>query len=1351
MAGDSSSIDAPLPLSTVLHMLTIKLSPTNYLLWHKQMVPLLAYQQLTGYVDGSIPPPPATITNGETTSPNPAYASWSTADQRALILIQSSLSEEAMAETLGYSTSRAVWTALADIYQHDSLERTHTLRDSLRHLKKGNSTVSEYSRKFKGICDQLQAIGHPLTEDDKSHWFLCGLGSSFETFSTTQRLLLPRPKFRDLLSQAESHEMFLQSISDSSVAPVAFHTTSSRGSSDSSRGHGRSSRGSSNRGRGRGNRRRPTCQLCRKEGHYASQCPDLQTFARGPSSIDANLADAFHAQCSTSAPDWYVDTGASAHMTPTSANLDAASSYSGNDFVLFGNGNDASISHIGRSHISPNISLLDVLVVPKLTKSLLSVSKLTRDNPVDVVFSDPMFLIQNRHSKQTLAQGRRRNGLYILEKGQQAFLANLSSKRIQASFELWHSRLGHVSHDTISVLNKLGCLSISSILPTPRICSSCQLSKSKRLSFNPNLKRSMHVLDLVHCDLWGPSPVVSIDGFRFYAIFIDDYSRFTWFYPMKAKSDFSKVLATFVALVQTQFSCKIKIFQSDGGTEFTNNHVQALLSQNGTHHRLSCPYTPQQNGRAERKHRHLTETGLAIMFNAHVPAIFWSHAFGSAVYIINRLPTKLLDNKSPYELLFSTTPNYGNFRVFGCCVYPYLRDYSSHKLAPRSASCVFLGYSTKYKGYRCLDPSTNRVYTTRHAQFDENHFPFKDPRATAPSDVHLLTTYCDDYPLPVTPPAPSPAPIPHLVPPLPCTMCATPPVAAQPFDQPSPSPSSSPSSPVAPSQPSASGHPMTTRSKAGIFKPRHFADLTHVAKPALFAAKEPKGFKTAAKDPKWYAAMCDEMKALRLNATWDLVPRPANSNIVGSKWVFRTKFLVDGSIDKFKARLVAQGFTQVPGIDYSATFSPVVKASTVRIILSLAVLNRWPLHQLDVKNAFLHGELSDVVHMEQPPGFIDTRFPNHVCRLKKALYGLKQAPRAWFQRLSSFLLSIGFTCSRADTSLFVFKKDANILYLLVYVDDIILTGNNANLIRFFISRLNKEFQITDLGKLNYFLGLEVSYHASGLFLSQSKYAHDILARAHLLDAKPAATPLSTSAYFTTQGTPFHDPTLYRSLVGALQYLTISRPDLSYAVNQVSQFLHAPTQDHFQAVKRIMRYVKGTLSYGLSFSHATAPTILGYSDADWARCIETRRSTYGYSIFLGGNLVSWSAKKQPTVSRSSCESEYRALANTAAEIIWITHLLRELHVLPSGRPTLLCDNRSALFLSQNPISHKRAKHIDIDYHFVRELVLSGKLHTRYISTHQQLADIFTKSLPRPLFEEFRSKLRVGPPPLRLWGG
>ncbi|GJU27803.1 retrovirus-related pol polyprotein from transposon TNT 1-94 [Tanacetum coccineum] len=984
------------------------------------------------------------------------------------------------------------------------------------------------------------------------------------------------------------------------------------------------------------------------------------------------------------------------------------------------------------------------------------------------------FPIQDRETKQVIAQGLCEDGLYVLRDTPMALAATVGVSR-KASFELWHNRLGHVSFDVISTLNKLGVLDVTSILPKPNICKPCQLSKSQRLPFELNSKRSSYPLDLIHCDLWGPAPVSS-DGYLYYVIFVDDYSRFTWFYPLKTKSGFYTVLSAFIKLVQTQLSRKIKVFQSDGGTEFVNHTVRKIFEDNGTLHRLSCPYTPQQNGRAERKHRHLVETGLAMLFHAHVPASYWVDAFSSATYIINRLPTKLLGNHSPFELLYSRLPNYTNFRAFGCLVYPYLRDYSAHKLAPRSIPCVFIGYNPQYKGYKCLDPDSSRIYITRHARFDEVTFPFASTANPNALSTLQLCTFLEDGP-PI-----SDAPVPESRPTdtrpsssSPCGLCPVPTTAAEPIHEPDSTPSSpysseddnpptdsddvsshgAPPAPpaTAPTEPS-SVHQMKTRSKSGIFKTKHspdFVSLTsHALHAALFSLVQPKGFKSAAKHPQWMAAMHDEMEALKQNCTWTLVPRPSASNIVGSKWVYRIKYHADGSVERFKARVVAQGFTQIPGLDYSHTFSPVVKASTVRIVLSLAVLHRWRLHQLDVKNAFLHGHLNETVYMEQPPGFIDPQFPNHVCKLSKALYGLKQAPRAWFHRLSSFLLAHGFVCSRADTSLFVFTKDSCIMYLLVYVDDLILTGNNESLLTSFTTRLNQEFAIKDLGDLSYFLGLEVSYTNDGLFLSQAKYATDVLTRAALLDSKPVSTPLAANEVFVTGGSLFANPTLYRSLVGALQYLTITRPDLSYAVNQASQFLHAPTDAHFQSVKRILRYVKGTITYGLIFRRPHSNSILGYSDADWARCIETRRSTYGYSIFLGGNLVSWSAKKQPTVSRSSCESEYRAMANTAAEIIWITHLLRELHALPPDRPTLLCDNKSALFMSQNPVSHKRAKHIDLDYHFVRELVASGKLYTKFIPTKLQVADIFTKSLPRPQFEYFRSLLRLGPPPIRLRG-
>lgn len=291
-------------------------------------------------------------------------------------------------------------------------------------------------------------------------------------------------------------------------------------------------------------------------------------------------------------------------------------------------------------------------------------------------------------------------------------------------------------------------------------------------------------------------------------------------------------------------------------------------------------------------------------------------------------------------------------------------------------------------------------------------------------------------------------------------------------------------------------HPMVTRAKAGIFKHRHHADLSqvvhHVLHNALFATTDPKSYKTAKKNPIWMAAKQCEIDALHKNNTWSLVPRPINRNSVGSKWLYRTKFHSDSTIERHKARLMAQGFSQVPGLYYSHTFSPVVKASTVRIVISLGLINNLKLHQLDVNNASLHGRLNECVYMEQPMGFIHPQFPTHVCKLNKAIYGLKQPPRAWFHRLSNFLTTHGFMCSRAYTSLFVFRRDSCIMYLLVYVDDLILIGNHEQTIKAFITRLYKEFAIKDLGEFNYFLGLEVTYTINGLFLNQSKYARDIL-------------------------------------------------------------------------------------------------------------------------------------------------------------------------------------------------------------------------------------------------------------------
>jgi len=403
-----------------------------------------------------------------------------------------------------------------------------------------------------------------------------------------------------------------------------------------------------------------------------------------------------------------------------------------------------------------------------------------------------------------------------------------------------------------------------------------------------------------------------------------------------------------------------------------------------------------------------------------------------------------------------------------------------------------------------------------------------------------------------------------------------------------------------------------------------------------------------------------------------------------------------------------------------------------------------------MKNAFLHGLLQEHVYMEQPLGYVDSSHPTHVCRLKKAIYGLKQEPRAWFHRFSHFLLTVGFNSSLADSSLFVYSSAHEIIYLLLYVDDIIITGSNMALIDTFIRKLRHEFSMKDLDTLNYFLGLEVTHSATGIFLSQLKYTRDLLLQVDLLDSKPVGTLMIVSQHLTTDGNPFHSPTTYRSLVGALQYLTIIRPVITHAVNSISQFMHVPSEHHFQVVKKSLRYVKGTLHFTLKITPSTTFSISAFSDADWACCLDTSRSASGYAIFLGDNVVSWTSKKQFTVSCSSVKSEYKAITLTVVEVKWLLNILQDLHFQLSDKPTLLCDNANAIFMVCNPVAQKRSRYINIDIHFVRELVCNGVLKIQHVLSNLQITDIFTKSPSKSLFMLFRSKLCVFPTTLDLRG-
>ncbi|VVA32593.1 Hypothetical predicted protein, partial [Prunus dulcis] len=436
-----------------------------------------------------------------------------------------------------------------------------------------------------------------------------------------------------------------------------------------------------------------------------------------------------------------------------------------------------------------------------------------------------------------------------------------------------------------------------------------------------------------------------------------------------------------------------------------------------------------------------------------------------------------------------------------------------------------------------------------------------------------------------------------------------------------------PSVPVG-SAPPGPSHSMLTRSKTGVVQKKDFSDyMCYTSIHDTTSLDEPSSYHLASFSADWTKAMDEEISALQMQGTWVLVPPPANTNIVGSKWIYKLKRHSDGSISRYKARLVAQGFSQEAGFDYEETFSPVVRHATVRIILSLAASNHWSLRQLDVKNAFLHGELEEEVYMKQPQGFEDPHHPDYVCKLQKSLYGLKQAPRAWNAKFTGFLPALGFKMSHSDPSLFVKYSDSAIVVLLLYVDDIILTGSNPQVIQEVIIELGSVFELKDMGILTYFLGLQISCKSNGdIFVSQQKYATDLLAKSGMSSCKPCPTPLKPhTQILLTDGIPLKDPKQYRSIVGALQYLTFTRPDIAYSVNIVCQFMNNPTEHHFFLVKRILRYLQGTLSHGFTYSSSGPLLLSAYSDSDWAGDINTRRSTTGFVVYLGSNPVSWQSK------------------------------------------------------------------------------------------------------------------------------
>jgi hypothetical protein len=511
----------------------------------------------------------------------------------------------------------------------------------------------------------------------------------------------------------------------------------------------------------------------------------------------------------------------------------------------------------------------------------------------------------------------------------------------------------------------------------------------------------------------------------------------------------------------------------------------------------------------------------------------------------------------------------------------------------------------------------------------------------------------------------------------------------------------------------------------------------------LAVDEEPSTYGEAAERQEWRRAMADELKSIADNKTWTLTDAPPGKKPIGLKWVFKIKRDADDNITKHKARLVAKGYVQRAGIDFDEVFAPVARLESVRFILSIAAHYGWTVHHLDVKSAFLNGDLIEEVYVEQPPGFVVQGKEGKVYKLHKALYGLRQAPMAWNAKLDSSLLSLGFRNSTEEHAVYVRGTGDDLLIIGVYVDDLVVVGANQAEVVKFKGEMARLFNMSDLGPLHYYLGIEVRQSSLGITLCQSTYAGKIIEKVGLSGCNPCDTPMEPRLKLSkASSNPLVDKTMYRSIVRSLRYLVHTRPDIAFAVGYVSQFMEAPMTEHWSTVKHLLRYIAGTKTHGCVYHHGKGTLeLIGYSDADHAGDGDDRKSTSSAIFFLGRSPVSWQFQKQRVVALSSCEVEYIVGATGACQGVWLSRLLADLLNMKVIAPLLYIDNKSTLALAKNPVLHDYSKHIDIRFHFIQDCINNGVLVADFIRTGDQLANLFTKPLPRARLQELRVRSGV----------
>jgi hypothetical protein len=1240
-------------------------------------------------------------------------SAWSKNNGLAMFIISSAMDLKQITLVENCETAAEMIDKLNSVYEQKSELNKMIIHERFYEYKMTpNDTIAQHVSKVESLGKQLKEIGEDISDTALITKILSSLPSKYRMVRQAwMSLETSKQTITNLTARLLDEEASLNAEDTQNESNALF--TSGRKPQIQT-----------------GNKKnRIVCYSCHKRGHYAKECyskkrntqSKLTNYQKIEKSHNTVAFNAEEFACASSDENvWILDSGASAHMSFRREFFTDFTEFNKCDERTVQLGNHICLAVKGKGNIfirrinshgdwEENI-IEDVLYVPELKKNLFSEGVITKKG-FKIVKQNSVALIY-KNEQVIIKAVRNMNNLYEVLMKTKIKINECNVVQNKSKLQTWHERLGHLNVKEILKMESINPVFGIGPLEKDFVCEACLYGKQCRLPFKSSYRReSLKPGDLIYSDVCGPMSHPSIQGAKYFVLFKDAASSFKYVYFLKYKSDVFYYFKQFDAIVTNKFGHHTRILHTDNGREYVNKEFMEYMKKYGIEHECTAPYTPEQNGRAERELRSIVESARSMLYGNDIPTYLWAEAVNCAVYLLNRTTSSQSPNKSPYEIWTEEKPDLKHVKTFGCTGYVHIPDQLRTKFNKKSEKLILVGYQGTSNNYRMYNPQTRKITISRNVIFDENIIPIIRKNFT---QIQMDTDVEEENPNIISEEV------------VPIEQCQEQHEEIENTDE------SCDSVPIMNNDELSTNYNL--RDRDCIKMPKRY-ELNMVE------FNVPSSYQEAVHGPDashWNVAIQEELKAHEKNNTWSIIDLPINKKPITSKWVFKMKNSPNGKYDTYKARLCARGFSQVKEVDYFETFAPTTRYDSIRILLSVAAFKNYEILQFDVKTAFLYGELKEDIYMEIPEGLNISE--KKICKLNKSLYGLKQAARIWNKTFSDFLKNYGFMQCDSDNCVFITEYNSVKVLLVLYVDDGLIMSKCKNTLQIILNSLKQNFDIK-ICKLDCFVGMQIENTVDHISVKQTNYINQILQKFCMSSAKFVSTPSDINVVLRenhSENTVCNFP--YREAVGSLLFLSsVSRPDISYAVNVVSRFINNFNHDHVNAVKRIMRYLMNTKNYGILYKKSKF-SINGYSDSDYAGDIDSRRSTTGYLFTINGGPITWSSRKQKTVALSTTEAEYMAACEASKEILWIKQFLLDI-----GEPVvsikLFIDNQSAIKLIQNPVFHNRSKHIDIRYKFIREKVESGDVVIEYVPSECQLADILTKSLSPSRFEFIRNKVMM----------